>query len=62
MLEDNQQVEHENILRAVASGLARMPAFVACIAGMALAMPGGSSCRSIDCSIGGCKGASPLHC
>ena len=62
MPEDNQQVEHENILRAVASGLARMPAFVAWIAGLALALPGVATCRSIDCSIGGCKGASPLHC
>ena len=62
MSEDNQQVEHKNILRAASSGLARVPAFVACIAGLALAVPGGASCRSIDCSIGVCKGVSPLHC
>ncbi|MGO5328808.1 hypothetical protein ACTQV6_00845 [Holdemanella porci] len=55
-------MECENILWAVTSGMARLPAFVSCIAGMALAMPGGTACRSIDCSIGGCKGASPLHC
>ena len=62
MPEEHQQAEHENILWAVTSGVARMLVFVACIAGAPLALPGGAACRSIDCSIGGCKGASPLHC
>lgn len=59
MPEEHQQAEHENILRAVASGMARMPAFVACIAGLALALPGGSACRSIDVQSGVARGHPP---
>ena len=47
MPEEHQQAEHENILWAVTSGMARMPAFVTCIAGTPLAMPGGTTCRMI---------------
>ena len=59
MPEDNQQAEHENILRAVASGVARMPAFVACLAGSPSAMPGGAPCRSIDVQSGVARGHPP---
>lgn len=59
MPEEHQQAEHENILRAVSSGMARMPAFVACFAGLALAMPGGATCRSIDVQSGVARGHPP---
>ena len=59
MPEEHQQAEHENILRAVTSGMARLPAFVSWIAGTPSALPGGAACRSIDVQSGVARGHPP---
>lgn len=54
-------VELENIIRAVISGMARVRAFVPCIAGSSLAGRTGISCRPIKKLLGGLLRGTPLN-